>query len=203
MSAKQAEKHLAKADPVMAELIKKHGPFQLDLKTDYYYALVSSIVGQQLSVKAATSIRNRFLELFGGKLPLPQQILKTEPETLRSVGFSRAKAEYIRSLAEHIQNGELELDKLPKLNNDKIIEELVAVKGIGEWTAHMFLIFALGRLDILPTGDLGVRVAIGNHYMNGKTLTPTEVVQIAEENHWAPYQSVAAWYLWRSLDNEP
>lgn len=199
----QAEKHLAKSDAVMAGLIEAHGPFELELKSDYYNALVSSIVGQQLSVKAAASIRNRFLELFDNKLPTPEQILQTDSELLRRAGFSRAKAEYIKSLAEHIQNGSLELERLPALSNEKIIEELIAVKGIGEWTAHMFLIFALGRLDILPTGDLGVRMAIGKHYLNGETPTPTQVTEVAEKYNWAPYHSVAAWYLWRSLDNEP
>jgi DNA-3-methyladenine glycosylase II len=200
-----AEKHLSAQDRIMATLIERHGPFsfELDLKKDHYFALVSSIIGQQLSVKAATSIRNRFVELFGGTFPSPQQILDIDGERLREVGFSRAKVTYVKSLAEHILSGELELAKLPELSNEEIIKELVAVKGIGEWTAHMFLIFALGREDVLPVGDLGVRMAIGRLYGDGTAPTPEQVREIADKNHWHPYESVAARYLWQSLDNEP
>lgn len=198
-----AEEQLRNSDPIMAELIKQHGPFEIELKTDLYFALVSAIIGQQLSVKAAAAIRGRFLGLFDGHTPTPAEILELDGETLRGIGFSRAKVAYIKSLAEHILNGSLELEKLPELDNETIMKELVAVKGIGEWTAHMFLMFALGRLDVLPTGDLGVRMAVRNLYGFADVPTPAEVVAIAEEYQWHPYESVASWYLWRSLDNEP
>lgn len=201
--AKVAEDHLAAHDPVMAELIAQHGPFKVDLKNDYYFALVSSIIGQQLSVKAAASIRQRFIDHFGGKLPTPQQILDTADQTLRDLGFSWAKVAYVKSLAEHILAGELIPEKLPNLSNEEIIKELTAVKGIGEWTAHMFLIFALGRLDVLPVGDLGVRMGVRNLYGFKDVPTPAEVIEVAAKNKWHPYESVAAWYLWRSLDNDP
>jgi DNA-3-methyladenine glycosylase II len=201
--AKVAEDHLAAHDPIMAELIAQHGPFNVELKDDYYFALVSSIIGQQLSVKAAASIRQRFLDLFNGELPSPQQIMDTPDQTLRDLGFSWAKVAYVKSLAEHILAGELVPAKLPSLSNEEIIKELVAVKGIGEWTAHMFLIFALGRLDVLPVGDLGVRMAIRNLYGFTDVPTPAEVDTIADKNRWHPYESVASWYLWRSLDNAP
>lgn len=201
--SKAAESHLAKNDPVMAGLIKQHGPFKIDLKTDYYFALVSSIIGQQLSVKAAASIRKRFLDLFDGRMPTAEEILSINTETLRGIGFSGSKAGYIKSLAEHILSGQLELDRLPQLSNEEIIKELVAVKGIGEWTAHMFLIFALGRQDILPVGDLGVRTAVGKLYGFEDLPTPAQVTEVAEKHGWQPYASVAAWYCWRSLDNEP
>lgn len=201
--AKVAEDYLAAHDPVMAELIARHGPFEVDLKDDYYFALVSSIIGQQLSVKAAATIRQRFIDHFGGKLPTPQQILEVDGQTLRDLGFSWAKVKYVKSLAEHILAGELIPEKLPDLSNDEIIKELVAVKGIGEWTAHMFLIFALGRLEVLPTGDLGVRMAVKNLYGFKDVPTPVQVTELANKNGWHPYESVASWYLWRSLDNDP
>lgn len=203
MKVALADKHLAANDPIMAGLVKTHGPFEIELKTDYYFALVSSIIGQQLSVKAAASIRKRFIDMFGGKLPKPEQILDTDDEALRAIGFSYAKAKYIKSLAEHILDGSLEPARLPDLSNEDIIKELVAVKGIGEWTAHMFLIFALGRLDVLPVGDLGVRMGVKNLYGFEDLPTPAEVEEVARKNSWQPYASVAAWYLWRSLDNEP
>ena len=203
MRAQVAEDHLKSADPVLATLIQQHGPFEIELRTDYYFALVSSIIGQQLSVKAAASIKKRFVDLFDGALPTPEQILATNEDTLRGIGFSRPKVSYIKSLAEHILNGSLELNRLPELPNEEIIKELVAVKGIGEWTAHMFLIFALGRLDVLPVGDLGVRNGVKNLYGFEGVPTPEEVRLIADKNNWHPYESIATWYIWRSLDNEP
>jgi DNA-3-methyladenine glycosylase II len=203
LTAQKAEKHLAASDPIMAVLIQQRGPFQIELRTDYYFALISSIIGQQLSVKSAAAIKKRFVELFDGRLPNPEEILQTDIETLRGIGFSRPKATYIQSLAEHILSGALELDKLPQLSNEEIIKELVAVKGIGEWTAHMFLIFALGRLDVLPVGDLGVRMGVQKLYGFEKLPMPTEVEEVALKHNWHPYESVAAWYVWRSLDNEP
>jgi DNA-3-methyladenine glycosylase II len=198
-----ADAHLKQADPVMAQLVRQHGPFELEPRSDYYFALVSSIIGQQLSVKAAASIKKRFVDLFDGVFPKPEQILELDNETLRGIGFSYAKANYVKDLAQHILDGRLLIEKLPELSNEEIIKELVAVKGIGEWTAHMFLIFALNRLDILPVGDLGVRNGIRQLYGFADLPTPDEIVKLATNNNWHPYESVAAWYLWRSLDNAP
>lgn len=198
-----AARHLSARDPVMATLVKHHGLFEHELRTDYYFALVSSIIGQQLSVKAAASIRQRFLDLFDGKFPTPEQILQTDPETMRGIGFSYAKVKYVQDLALHVLDGRLHIGKLPELSNEEIISELVAVKGIGEWTAHMFLIFALGRPDILPVGDLGVRNGIQRLYGFEELPTADEIRQLADEKDWHPYESAVAWYVWRSLDNEP
>ena len=201
MSAQDAVAYLSSNDPVMAGLIAKHKPFNPKPETNYYGRLVRAIIGQQLSVKAADTIEKRFVDLFGGELPAPEQILEKEIEELRAVGLSNAKAAYVKDLAQHILDGRLELDKLPELTNEEIIKELVAVKGIGEWTAHMFLIFALGRLDILPTGDLGIRAGIKKLYGFEELPTPAQMIELAEKNKWHPYESVASWYIWQSLDN--
>lgn len=171
-------------------------------KDDHYGALVRSIVGQQLSVKAAYSINQRLLERFGGRPPAPEQLLAEEPEEMRAaVGLSRAKVKYLRSLAEHVVSGELELERMESLPDEEVIAELTAVKGLGEWTSHMFLIFHLERPDVLPVGDLGVRRAIELAYGLSVLPTPDEMTRIAEP--WRPYRSLAARYLWRSLDKTP
>jgi DNA-3-methyladenine glycosylase II len=198
---RQASEHLAAKDPVLAGLIAKHGPFTPRPHTDYYWELVDSIISQQLSVKAARTIEQRFLALFGDKVPSAEQLLDTSIDELRAVGMSRAKATYVLDLAKHIADGSLKLDKLPRLGNDEIIKELVAVKGIGEWTAHMFLIFALGRLDILPVGDLGIRSGIQRLYGLDHLPLPAQVTEHASRWQWHPYESVAAWYVWQALDN--
>ena len=201
-SAQKAINHLKANDSVLAGVIEKYGLFTLRAHTDYYFELVSSIISQQLSVKAAATIQKRFVELFGGTFPTPEQILAKQPEELRAVGLSNAKSAYVQDLAQHVLDGRLELAKLPKLSNEEIIKELVAVKGIGEWTAHMFLIFALGRLDVLPTGDYGIRAGVQKLYGLENLPTPAEVAQLAQTNNWHPYESVAAWYIWQSLDNK-
>lgn len=195
-------------DPVMARLIEEYGgplPLEADDRgrpPDHYAALVRSITGQQLSVKAARSIWNRFVERFGGAPPTPEQILADDPEELRAAcGFSRAKVAYLRSLAEHVIAGELHLDRLPDLSDEEVITELTAVKGIGEWTAHMFLMFTLHRPDVLPTGDLGVRNGAMRAYGLEKPPSPQELTELAEA--WRPHRTRACLYLWRSLDNEP
>jgi DNA-3-methyladenine glycosylase II len=198
-----AENTLSTADPILALLIERHGPCQLTPHTDYYRQLVRSIIGQQLSVKAAATIYQRFLDLFGGSMPEPEQILATDTEALRKLGCSYSKANYIKDLAQHIVDGRLDLDHIATLPNPTIIEQLVSVKGIGEWSAHMFMMFSLGRLDILPTGDLGVRKAMMQLYDLPELPQPTAMHKLALERGWTPYQSVASWYLWRSLDNEP
>jgi DNA-3-methyladenine glycosylase II len=198
-----AEKALSAADPILASLINRFGPYKITPHTDYYRQLVRSIIGQQLSVKAAESIYNRFIELFEGTMPSPEQIISTDVEALRKIGCSYSKANYIRDLAQHIIDGRLDLDDIATLSNETVIEQLVAVKGIGEWSAHMFMMFSLGRLDILPTGDLGVRKAMMLLYDLPELPKPPVMHEIALLHHWAPYQSVASWYLWESLDTKP
>lgn len=199
----EAEERLSAADPILASLVSQHGPCRLMPHTDYYRQLVRSIIGQQLSVKAAATIYQRFLDLFDGSMPKPEQILATDAETLRQIGCSYSKANYIKDLAQHILDGRLDLDHIATLPNPTVIEQLVAVKGIGEWSAHMFMMFSLGRLDILPTGDLGIRKAMMQLYDLPALPQPAAMHQLALEHGWTPYQSVASWYLWRSLDNEP
>ncbi len=167
---------------------------------DHYGALVRSIVGQQLSAKAAYAINARMLDRFGGRPPRPQEILAADAEELRAaVGLSRAKVGFLRSLAEHVLSGELEgMDALPE---EQVIEELCAVKGIGEWTAHMFLIFHLERPDILATGDLGIRAAMRRAYDLPELPVAAQMEEIAAP--WRPHRSTACRFLWRSLDNEP
>lgn len=197
-----AQDYLTNADPTLRRLIAHYGDYRPRPHENYYHELVSSIIGQQLSIKAAATIEKRFVALFDGALPTPEQILATDIETLRSVGMSRPKASYVLDLAAHVQSGRLAIDQLPELSNAEVVRALVAVKGIGEWTAHMFLIFALGRLDVLPVGDLGFRTAIRRLYGFEQLPSPDECRKIAEDNHWHPYESVATWYLWRSLEND-
>ena len=192
----------------MGELIDELGgplPLEPDSRgrpAEHYAALVRGIAGQQLSVKAASAIWNRVLARFGGHPPTPEQILGDDPEELKTAcGFSRAKVASLRSLAEHVIDGRLELEKLPDLSDDEITAELTAVKGIGPWTAQMFLMFTLHRPDILPVGDLGVRNAIQRAYGRPAPPTPEEMAELGAK--WAPYRTRAALYLWRSLDNEP
>lgn len=200
---RQAEKYLIGRDPVLATVIKRQGACTLAPHREYYRALVDSIIGQQLSVKAAASIKGRFRELFGGTFPSPEEILQKSPEELRAVGFSLAKANYVRDLAQHIIDGKIHFDTLETKTNQQIIAELTNVKGIGEWTAHMFLLFCVGRLDILPTGDLGIKNGIRNLYNLESAPSPSQITQIALANNWHPYESVASYYIWRSLNNSP
>jgi DNA-3-methyladenine glycosylase II len=200
--------HLHRADPVMARLIDDFGgplPVEPDGRgrpQELYGALVRGITGQQLSVKAAASIWRRLLERFDGRTPTPEQILADDPDELRvACGFSRAKVDYLRSLAEHVLSGELELDRLGELPDGEVIRELTAVKGIGEWTAHMFLMFTLHRPDVLPTGDLGVRNAAMRAYELAAPPAAGDLEALAEP--WRPHRTRACLYLWRSLDNEP
>ena len=193
---------------MLAGLISSHGgPLAAERDArgrpdDLYGALVRSIAGQQLSVKAARSIFLRLQARFDGRTPTPEEILADDPEALRAAaGFSRAKVRYLRSLAEHVQRGELELDRLTQLDDETIIAELTAVKGIGEWTAHMFLMFTLHRPDVLPVGDLGVRNAVMRAYGLERPPDPQALTAIAEP--WRPHRTRACLYLWRSLDNEP
>jgi DNA-3-methyladenine glycosylase II len=199
--------HLRGADPVMRRLIDsvgelgRRGRRPVD-RDDHYGSLVRAIVGQQLSSKAAYAINARMLERFDGRPPRPREILDADPEELRAAaGLSRAKVGFLRSLAEHVLAGELELERMDDLPDEEVIQELVAVKGIGEWTAHMFLIFHLERPDVLAVGDLGIRTAIRRAYELPELPVAGEMERIARP--WRPHRSTACRFLWRSLDNEP
>lgn len=198
-----AAKHLATHDPAFARLVDQHRLPVISPHTNYFQDLVESIIGQQLSVKAAATIQSRFNALFGETFPTPEQILTTAHDEMRAVGLSNQKATYVRNLAEHVVNGKIAFERFSNFSNDEIIRELTAVKGIGEWTAHMFLIFCMGRMDVLATGDLGVRNAIKKLYRLEKAPSPDELRRIAIKNQWHPYESIACRYLWKSLDNEP
>jgi DNA-3-methyladenine glycosylase II len=170
--------------------------------SDHYGALVRAITGQQLSVRAAATIYGRLIDRFGGRPPTPVEILADEPEELRAAaGLSRAKVGYLRSLAEHVISGELELERLDALGDEQVIEELTAVKGLGLWSAQMFLMFHLQRPDVLPVGDLGIRRAIERAYALDALPSAPEMERIAEP--WRPHRTLACRYLWRSLHNEP
>jgi DNA-3-methyladenine glycosylase II len=199
--------HLAK-DPILAKLITDYGgplPLERDSRgrpPDVYGALLRSITGQQLSVKAAQAIYGRLTARFGGRAPTPQELLDDDPDELRAAaGLSRAKTVALRSLAEHVLDGELQITKLTELPDEEVIRELVAVKGIGEWTAHMFLMFTLHRPDVLPVGDQGIKNAVMRGYGLDAPPKPDALTALAEP--WRPYRTRACLYLWRSLDNEP
>ena len=199
--------HLRRADPVLAAVIAAVGPNGLgDARAgrpaDHYGALVRAIVGQQLSTKAARSIFLRLTERFDGRTPTPEEVLADDPEALRAAaGLSRAKVGYLRSLAEHALSGELELERLDELDDERVTAELVAVKGLGVWTAQMFLMFHLQRPDVLPVGDLGIRRAIERAYELDELPDAAAMERIAQP--WRPHRTLACRYLWRSLDNEP
>jgi DNA-3-methyladenine glycosylase II len=197
---------LREADPVMAGLIDAHGAVvRRDLKRerpgDAYGTLVRSIVGQQLSTKAAATIYGRLLELFGGHTPTPEQLLAADPDEMRAAGLSHAKVAYLRDLAQHVEDGALELERLPDLSDEEVAAQLTAIKGLGQWTADMFLIFHLGRADILPVGDQGVRRAIQVQYGLRDLPDAKRMQKIAKP--WQPYRTLASLYLWSSLDNTP
>jgi DNA-3-methyladenine glycosylase II len=198
-----AAAHLSTADPVLAPVIAERGLCTIRPNQDYYQELVDAIISQQLSVHAARSIEQRFRDLFGGQFPTPKQILSKDVETLRGIGFSRAKASYVLDLAQHVVDGRVQFAHLDALTNDAVIAELTPVKGIGVWTAHMFLMFCMGRTDVLPVGDLGIRNGIRKLYGFADAPTPDQITALATERGWHPYESVASWYVWQSLDNAP
>ena len=191
-------------DPVLAAIIKRHGPCGLGAardRFDHFAMLVRAIVFQQLSTKAATTIHNRLLACMpGGKASAECLAAVTEAE-LRAAGISRQKADYLRDLCEKVGSGAVPLDAVDAMTDEEVIEALTKVKGIGRWTAEMFLIFRLQRPDVLPIGDLGIVNAIQKAYRLRKKPTPERMRKLGEA--WRPYRSVATWYLWRSLDNEP
>jgi DNA-3-methyladenine glycosylase II len=203
----RASEHLRSADPVLRAVIDEIGLDGLGdprarRPQDHYGALVRSIVGQQLSTKAARAIYGRLTERFGGRTPTPAELLADDPDELRTAaGLSHAKVRYLRSLAEHVLDGSLELDRLQDLPDGEVIAELTAVKGIGEWSSHMFLMFHLQRPDVLAVGDLGIRRAVMLRYGLDALPSPLQLEEIAEP--WRPYRTLACRYLWRSLDAVP
>ena len=197
----RARRLLARRDPILRELMRAHGPCRLAARqhTDPFKALTRAIVGQQLSAKAAATIFSRFEALFDA-FPTPAQVLAVPDDRLRGVGLSSQKLGYLRDLCRRIVEGELPLDVLDRMDDEAVIENLW-VKGIGRWTAEMFLIFRLQRPDVLPVGDLGIVRAVQRAYKLRKAPSPDRLTRIGEA--WRPYRSVACWYLWASLNNEP
>jgi DNA-3-methyladenine glycosylase II len=201
-SLEAALAHLSAADPVMARLINERGPLQLSYTTDYFFTLLDAIASQQLSSKAAATIVNRIKALVPHlDTPDPQSILDLPDETLRTAGLSWKKVSYVKDLARHVASGELDLEHISQMEDEEIIKELVAVKGIGRWTAEMFLIFSLARPDVMAVDDYGLQVAMQRLYNLATLPKPTAMREIAEP--WRPYRSYASLYLWRSLDNSP
>jgi DNA-3-methyladenine glycosylase II len=198
---------LRDGDPVMARLIDEHGTLvRRELKDeeprgDAYGALLRSIVGQQLSTKAAATIYGRMLELFGGHAPAPRQLLEVDPDLIRAAGLSRPKIAYLRDLAEHVEEGRLDLEHLHELPDEEVSAQLTDIKGLGQWTADMFLMFHLRRPDVLPVGDQGIRRAVQVEYRLRKLPDAKRLEKIAKP--WRPYRTLACLFLWSSLDNKP
>ncbi len=199
---KRAEQHLTAADPVMARIISDVGRCGLgrSRREDPFTALVEAIIWQQLSMKAATTIYGRVLAIFGQHRPTPAAILACSDEQLRAAGLSRGKISFLRDLAQKMTDGRIALDSLQRMQDEEVVVALTQIKGIGRWTAEMFLMFRLQRPDVLPVGDLGIVKAMQKHYRLRKT-TPERLYRVAEP--WRPYRSVAAWYLWASADATP
>jgi DNA-3-methyladenine glycosylase II len=206
----KAQRALAEADPVLGALIERIGPLSIGERErrrstrrpqDPFGALVRTIVGQQLSTKAARTIHGRLLEVFGGKTPTPRQLVDAREDDLRAAGLSGRKVSYLRDLARHVLDGTLEIDRLGELGDQEVIDEIVAVRGLGRWSAEMFLIFHLERPDVISGGDLGIRRAVQLAYDLEAMPVPDEVVERADR--WRPYRSLACLYLWESLAATP
>jgi DNA-3-methyladenine glycosylase II len=191
-------KHLKKSDPALAKIINRLGPYEFRLDDDHYEALVGSIIFQQLAGTAARAILNRLKQIYDGKIPRPRQYLDTEERHLRASGLSPQKIRYIRDLSERIENGVLDLKRLSDLPSDEVVRVLDEVRGIGRWTAEMFLIFVLGRTDVLPVDDLGLRKAVQKIYRLRKLPTKEKFEKLSK--NWHPYCSIATLYLWRSQE---
>src|SRR5438034_4193235 len=191
-------RHLKKNDPALAKIIDRLGPYEFRLDDDHYEALVGSIIFQQLAGAAARAILNRFKQIYDGKIPRPRQYLDTEEKHLRASGLSPQKIRYIRDLSERIENGVLDLKRLSHLPSEEVVKELDEVKGIGRWTAEMFLIFVLARTDVLPVDDLGLRKAAQKIYRLRKLPKRNRFEQLAEK--WHPYSSISTLYLWKSME---
>jgi len=186
-----------KKDPKLARIIKVVGKYQITTTPNHYESLVEAIITQQLAGAAAKAISKRFRGLYGKRFPKPADVLKTSDSKLRKTGLSGMKVKYIKDLSKNIESKKLKLRSLSKLSDDEIVEQLTQVKGIGRWTAEMFLIFSLGRMDVLPVGDLGLKKGVQLLNSSAKLPTPDEIEELAEK--WRPYRTVATWYLWKSL----
>jgi DNA-3-methyladenine glycosylase II len=194
---KKAIDHLQRSDPVLSAIIQRVGDYAIQFREPDFETLVKSIVYQQLSGRVANVIFGRLAAAVDGKLT-PESVLKLRPSRMRKLGLSTQKTAYIRDLARRARGGKVAFEELRELSDGEVIERLTQVKGIGVWTVHMFLIFALRRTNVLPTGDLGIRNAMRKAYGMTELPTPAEMESIAER--WQPYCTVASWYLWRSLE---
>jgi len=197
---KEAIAHLRRQDPVLSRIIDRVGDYRIQFRAPGFETLVRSIIFQQLSGRVANVIFDRLAKAAGGAITAAA-ILKLRPSRMRALGLSSQKTAYIRDLARHTRDGVVIFEELAALDDSTVIEKLTLVKGVGVWTAHMFLIFALQRADVLPTGDLGIRNAIRKAYNLKELPTPPEMEELA--HRWRPYCSVASWYLWRSLEADP
>ena len=197
---KKALKHLSSADERMAALIQQHGAYGMTYRDPSFWALARSIAGQQLSVKAASTIFGRFEAACGPAGVTPERVLAIRETTMRKAGLSAQKSAYLKDLARKVRNREIVFEELPGMDDTAVIERLTQVKGVGVWTVHMFLMFALRRPDVLPVGDLGIRVAMQRPYGLPEAPKPAEMERIAAA--WQPWRTAACWYLWRSLDGQ-
>ena len=191
----QAVKHLQK-DRKLARIISYVGEYKISIEKNPYKSLVEAIITQQLSGKAADSISKRFRKIYG-RFPKPSDVIKTSDSKLRAAGLSGMKVSYIKDLSKKIESKELKINSLKNMTDDEIVVQLTQIKGIGRWTAEMFLIFSLGRSDVLPVGDLGLRKGIQRLYLLSELPQKDEIEQIAQK--WRPYRTVATWYIWKSL----
>ena len=198
MSTKNPIEHLNK-DRKLAKVIKRVGNFEIRVTKNKYESLVEAIITQQLSGSAAKSISTKFRALYTTRFPKPIDVLTTPNSKLRKTGLSKMKVEYIKEISKKIESKELRLQKLPKLSDEEVVIELTKIRGIGRWTAEMFLIFTLGRMDVLPVGDLGLKKGIKKLHSMQELPTDEEMEKIAKK--WRPYRTVATWYLWKSLQN--
>lgn len=196
--ARSARRHLSRSDPALAGIIRGVGSYTIEIRPDPFRSLVEAIIYQQLAGSAADTIFGRFLKIYRGRFPAPRRILATDRTELRRAGLSRQKIEYIKDLSTKVMDKRLKLEVLLSLDDEEVVEQLVQVKGIGRWTADMFLIFCLGRPDVLPVGDLGLRKAMMNVYRLSELPEAPRMREIA--SLWRPYSSVATWYMWKSLE---
>ena len=201
-SIRKASDHLREADPILARLIDEHGRYEPRPSPDPWSALVRAILFQQLAGAAASAIQRKWFAFYGDEeaTPTPEQILATSDEDFRACGISRQKMSYFRDLAEHTASGRLKFGRMSRMSDDAVIEALTQVRGVGEWTAHMHLMFHLGRPNVLPVGDLGVRKGMQIAYGLDAMPTPKEAIEIGAK--WTPYRSVGAWYMWRAIEGE-
>lgn len=196
--AAAARRHIGKRDAVMREIVRRVGPYTIEVRGQPYESLLRAILYQQLAGPAAGAIERRFLALFGDRIPRPHELALLTDEQFRATGVSRQKAGYMRSIGEHFDSGELSNRRLMRMPDDEVIEAVTRIKGVGRWTADMLLMFCLGRPDVLPVGDLGVQNAMRLAYGLDAPPKPDEMLAIAEP--WRPYRSAGTWYLWRRGD---